>query len=340
MPAATRKYTAGEVADADARALRQLSLLIVAGLACTIFIVAFLILAAMQAVGMIDEAARDREILQVARAVAAAPGGMNEITLAAMADTLDLDAARLTTTAAVTPAELVVPIATGGDRVVAWTPHLFGSRTFETVAPFRIASGAVFVLMVALIGWRVTVVGSRLDRRRAAASRLANTDALTGLGNRLAFDNGLATRYAAAGSGGPGFVLVSFDLDDFKAINDVHGHAAGDLVLQFVADTLRQAGDADDLAARIGGDEFAVLRSGEGLDVYLDRVKMRLADGLELGGRRLAIAASVGLARSEDFPGSSAQLLQAADIALYRAKRNGPGNAELAVPPPAPRRAA
>ena len=340
MRAASRKQTGGNVADADARALRQLSLLILACLACTIFIAAFLILAAIQAVTMIDGAVRERETLQVTRAIAATPGGINEITLAAIATTLDLDGARLTVVDAVTPSELAVAVVRGSDRVVAWTPHLFGSLTFETVAPVRIASGAVFVLMVALIGWRVTIVGRRLDRRRAAASRLANTDALTGLGNRLAFDTGLATRYATAAAGGPGFVLVSLDLDDFKTINDVQGHAAGDLVLQFVAAILRESGDPDDLVVRIGGDEFAVLRSGEGLDLFLDRIKARLAEGIELSDRRWSIAASLGLARSEDFPVSSAQLLQAADIALYRAKRTGPGNAELAIPPTAPRRAA
>ncbi len=323
--------------DADARALRQLTLLVLAGLVCTVSIIAFLIFGAIQAVNVIDTAAIAHEQLQVTRAVAAAPGGMNEITLSAMAETLDLDRARLTTVASVVPGEATVPI--GGDRVVAWTPHRFGTRTFGILAPLRILAGLVFGLMVAAIGWRVHAVGRRLDRRRAIAARLAMTDALTGLDNRLAFDAALAARCAAAETGGAGFVLVSIDLDGFKAINDALGHAAGDEALQAVAAQLREVAAPDDLVARIGGDEFAVIRSGSGLDAYVADMLRRIATATPPGISGLRLAASFGIARSEDFPGPL-KLSRAADAALYRAKRNGRGNAELAVPPPVVRRRA
>ncbi len=319
-------------AHADTRALRRLTLLILAGLACTLLIFTFMLLASFQAVSMIDQAARGREANQVTRYIDTLPGGMNEITLDAMATTLGLRGARLTRASSVSPEELSVSIAMGSDRVVAWTPQLFGSSTFEIVAPVRIAGGILFIAMVAIIGWRVVVVGSRLDRRRAAATRLAHTDTLTGLGNRRAFDMGLASRCAIASEGGEGIVLVMIDLDDFKGINDALGHAAGDAVLQIVGRHLRETAAKDDLVVRLGGDEFAVVRDATGLDDYLATLDARFDQPINIGGKHLRIGASIGMARSEDFPGAPARLTQAADIALYRAKRNGPGNAELAIP--------
>jgi diguanylate cyclase (GGDEF)-like protein len=319
-------------ASGDTQALRRLTLLILAGLACTLFIFTFMLLASFQAVDLIDDASRSREAAQVSRYVEAVPGGMNEITLDAMATTLGLHGARLTRAASVRPTELAVSLTIGSDRVVAWTPQLLGKSTFEMVAPVRIGGGIIFVAIVGIIGWRVLAVSNRLDRRRAAAARLAHTDTLTGLGNRRAFDVGLASRIAAAEAGGPGIVLVMLDLDDFKAINDALGHSVGDAVLQIVGRHLRETAGRDDLVVRIGGDEFAVVRDAGGLDDYLAALDARFDQPIDIGGKRLRIGASIGMARSEDFPGAPARLVQAADIALYRAKRNGPGNAELAVP--------
>jgi diguanylate cyclase (GGDEF)-like protein len=337
-----RTDIAGRVAEAtaDTRALRQLTLLILGGLACTLFIVAFLILAAMQAVSMIDESSRAREIAQVIRYIDAVPGGMNEITLDAMTRTLGLTDARLTRASGVEPDELSATLVLGSDNVVAWTPQLLGTRTFAIVAPFRIAAGVFFTALVAVIGWRVVMVSNRLDKRRAVATRLAHTDTLTGLGNRRAFDQGLETRLNLAAETGLGVVLVMIDLDDFKAINDALGHSAGDAVLQIVGRHLRDTAAQDDLVVRLGGDEFAVIREATGLDAYLAALDHRLDQPIDIGGRRLRIGASIGMARSEDFPGAPSRLVQAADIALYRAKRNGPGNAELAIPPVHARRAA
>ena len=316
----------------DTQALRRLTVLMLAGLACVVFIFTFMLLASFQAVDMIDDASRSREARQVRHYMDALPGGMNEVTLDAMRTTLGLRGARLTRAADVASDELSVAVALGSDRVVAWTPQLLGTGTFETVAPVRIGGGILFILIVATIGWQVFAVSNRLDRRRAAATRLAHTDALTGLGNRRAFDVGLASRYALADEGGPGIVLVMLDLDDFKAINDALGHSVGDAVLQIVGRHLRETAGRDDLVVRLGGDEFAVVRDASGLDDYLAALDARFDQPIDIGGKRLKVGASIGMARSQDFPGGSGRLMQAADIALYRAKRNGPGNAELAIP--------
>jgi diguanylate cyclase (GGDEF)-like protein len=325
---------AGRTAEAqsDTQSLRRLTLLILAALACTLFIFAFMLLASFHAVSMIDDAARHRERSQVMKYVEALPTGMNEITLDAMSSTLGLLSARLTDAASLRKDELAVSLALGSDRVVAWRPQLLGSSTFEIVAPVRIGGGMLFVVIVAIIGWKVIAVSNRLDRRRASATRLAHTDELTGLGNRRAFDLGLESRCAAARAGGPGIVLVMFDLDGFKSINDALGHSAGDAVLQIVGRHLRETAGRDDLVVRVGGDEFAVVREASGLDDYLAVLDHRFDQPIAMGGRRVKVGASIGMARSEDFPGSAARLIQAADIALYRAKRSGRGTAELAVP--------
>jgi diguanylate cyclase (GGDEF)-like protein len=195
----------------------------------------------------------------------------------------------------------------------------------------------IFILIVAGIGVRVHILGRSFAQRRRATAQLAMTDGLTGLANRLAFDAELSARFVTAEADGPGFVLVLADLDGFKAINDAFGHGAGDHVLQTVSFYLRESAGPRDMVARIGGDEFAVICSGAGLDDYLADIRRRLAAPLVLDGKQISIAASIGVARSEDFAGTPSRLTQAADAALYRAKRSGPGNAELAVPalPPA-----
>ena len=325
---------AGRIAEAsaDTRALRQLTRLLLVGLACTLFVAAFLVLAAMHAVAIVDDAARARELAQVIRYIDAVPGGMNEVALDAMTRTLGLTDARLTQAGDVRPNELSATLVMGADRVVAWTPQLIGTAGFASVAPLRIAAGVIFSLMVAVIGWRVLAVSNRLDRRRNPAKRLAQTDTLTGLGNRRALDEGLETRIARTAVGGSGVVLVLVDLDDFKKIDEALGRSAGDAVLQIVARHLRETAHRDDLVVRMGADAFAVVREASGLDDYLATLDARFDQPIEFGGRRLKIGASVGMARSVDFPGDPARLIQAAEVALSRAKRNGPGNAELAIP--------
>ncbi|GIF04139.1 sensor domain-containing diguanylate cyclase [Actinoplanes siamensis] len=143
----------------------------------------------------------------------------------------------------------------------------------------------------------------------------AGHDELTGLANRRLFTD----RIRAAGTAEVAVLLV--DLNGFKQINDTHGHAAGDAVLRHVAEQLLAASGPADLAARLGGDEFAVL-AGEGAEEarrIAVRLRTALARPTEIGGRRLAVGASIGVAAGRaDRPD---QLLHAADLRMYADKQ-------------------
>ena len=151
----------------------------------------------------------------------------------------------------------------------------------------------------------------------------ATTDALTGLPNRAALLQALREALAA---GGPVTVLFA-DLDGFKAVNDGHGHAVGDLLLQTVATRLQRSVRGDDLVARLGGDEFVVVSRGlsaaDGTRL-VRRLVANVAQPLVLPQGVFTIGVSIGLAVGE--PGSAPEsLLAHADGEMYRAKSWRPG---------------
>lgn len=173
--------------------------------------------------------------------------------------------------------------------------------------------------------------------RSQAAERLADryaldsqTDALTGLSNRRAFDEALMQAWLAAPGRAVGVGLLVVDVDHFKAFNDHFGHPAGDACLRQVAQALANAVRGDDLIARIGGEEFAVLLCPTGPDA-LAAAAERLCRGVQAlalphdgeAGRSVvtvSVGAALGRCNEWDRP---AALMEAADQALYAAKRGG-----------------
>ena len=158
----------------------------------------------------------------------------------------------------------------------------------------------------------------------AKARRLACTDPLTGLANRRQLDEALREALAAQRPA----CLVMVDVDHFKAVNDTHGHAVGDQVLRQLATVLEEAGGENALAARFGGEEFALLlRLGQIREAVAlaEQVRKRIGQSvvhLCQTGQRLSVTASLGVAMAS--PGESpAQLIERADAALYEAKRGG-----------------
>lgn len=176
----------------------------------------------------------------------------------------------------------------------------------------------------------LAALNARLQRAHEEAEVRALTDALTGLSNRRAFEADLAREINLVRRGGAGFALMHIDLDFFKAVNDTHGHAAGDHVLGEVAGILRARARASDVVARVGGDEFTIILKGEADAERAEAMGTRIIAALEAPiryeGKLCRISASVGVALSSRFRNPGAEILHtAADEASYVAKRSGRG---------------
>ena len=157
------------------------------------------------------------------------------------------------------------------------------------------------------------------------ARRQAHHDAATSLPNRIRLAGFLATHLANEGSR---LAVMYLDLDRFKAINDTHGHLVGDKVLGEVADRLRRSLRPDQIAARIGGDEFVIAAphlAEEEITQYCQHMLELLALPIAHEGGELFIGASIGIAMAPTDGTSPDELLRAADTALYRSKNNGRG---------------
>jgi diguanylate cyclase (GGDEF)-like protein len=181
------------------------------------------------------------------------------------------------------------------------------------------------------------VVALENARLHGIVERQALVDGLTGLANRRRAEEFLRAEVARAERLGGSVGLILADLDDFKAVNDEHGHAAGDDVLREFADALRATVREIDVAARWGGEEFAVLLPGSDLEGAL-HVAERLREAIAArriagpGGAQIAVTASFGVASSGG--GRDVQeLLRVADEALYEAKGAGKNRVQAAAQP-------
>ena len=163
---------------------------------------------------------------------------------------------------------------------------------------------------------------------------LAHHDALTGLPNRLQFENDLARSLQRAWRQGQQIALLFIDLDCFKLVNDTLGHAAGDELLRVVAARLRSAVRAEDAVARLGGDEFTVVLEevdgAAGAALAAGKLLQAIVAPTVLQGRAVSISASIGIALFPAHGADADALLRAADAAMYRAKRQGRRHCVLA----------
>ena len=163
-----------------------------------------------------------------------------------------------------------------------------------------------------------------LERDLSEVKGEATTDSLTEVANRRGFDETLGKWLHQSGHT---FILAILDIDDFKGINDQHGHATGDEVLKYVARCLMQSFRSDDLVARVGGDEFAVLATGLSVrqaEARLAAVLARIASGAPGEDGRPAALPTMSCGITESAAGdTTASLYERADEAQYAAKRQG-----------------
>ena len=167
------------------------------------------------------------------------------------------------------------------------------------------------------------------------AARLAITDGLTGVWNRRYFDLRTAEELETAVRFGEPFSLVLVDLDDFKRVNDGHGHQAGDAALVELARRLTSSTREVDLIARYGGEEFALVlprTDPEGAARLAEKVRATIAGSpFDLGAVAVELTVSAGVATYPVQGNTVKELIEGADAALYRAKAAGKNRVEHAV---------
>jgi diguanylate cyclase (GGDEF)-like protein len=222
---------------------------------------------------------------------------------------------------------------------VFWTTFFFGRRGAAAIlACTALGQAGALLLMPAVDSYPgrwidvmvsacgVALVVLVLDHRNevllARLAEEARTDPLTGLLNRRGFDEHATRELAHIGRDGSPIALATLDIDFFKQVNDAWGHLTGDRVLAHLADVLARESRVIDVAARMGGEEFAVLMPGAdeaGAAAFIERVRTTLAEPRpDLPTVRI----SAGIVVTADSPALET-MLGAADRALYAAKRGG-----------------
>ncbi|MEX6505142.1 GGDEF domain-containing protein [Jiella sp. M17.18] len=216
---------------------------------------------------------------------------------------------------------------------------LRGAPAAPVAAAFWLGVTSLCGAMILCIGWVLPAVRRQskeqgklqsltglLKQRSQDLERAASTDALTGMHNRRFFDEALREYIAAFAQVGRPLGLVIIDLDRFKAINDSYGHDVGDEVLKAVAVCLFEFTRFHDVVARLGGEEFAVMAPNMDMPAlrrFADRMREAIeALIIEVGGRRVPVTASLGLAVTQGGDDSAA-LFKRADVNLYLAKHSG-----------------
>ena len=194
-------------------------------------------------------------------------------------------------------------------------------HTSVSYVPLRLASGA----LEGFVAVQQDVTEQRLEATRLL--ELSQRDPLTGLLNRAGFEQYLERTLEEGG--GPSLALLYVDLDGFKGVNDTHGHAAGDLVLQAFSKRLKHLVRPTDAVARLGGDEFALALAGVRRQVDVRAVADKVINAARHPFRfdkiEVRIGASVGVAYSADPVSGWAELVERADARLLGAKASGKG---------------
>ena len=174
---------------------------------------------------------------------------------------------------------------------------------------------------------RVLARTLELEQANQQLENMALQDPLTGLANRTALSRHLDKALARATRSGTPLMLLLIDLDNFKPVNDVFGHAFGDRVLQTVAERLLGAGRASDFVARLGGDEFVVVSEGlqepTASEVVAERLLTSLCQPIAIDDQQVQVGASIGVSWANGPAQDADELIRQADQAMYQRKRGG-----------------
>ena len=227
---------------------------------------------------------------------------------------------------------LILAIATTHFTAMGAVTVIFDPRAVmpeAVVPPVALGFGVLSVMSVLMALAAATYL---LDARTTKAAveqyrHLSLHDPLTGLANRAAFNEELAEIAARPADLTARIAVLSFDLNRFKEINDVHGHAAGDAVLRAIGARLGNAVGEGEFIARVGGDEFVALKhmyyKRSDAVVLANRLIAEICKPIEWGGNTLTVGSSVGVAIYPGEASTTDDLVAQADVAMYRAKQSG-----------------
>ncbi|WP_372872647.1 GGDEF domain-containing protein [Shewanella sp.] len=201
---------------------------------------------------------------------------------------------------------------------------------YQNVTLLPLASLTGQITHISIIVYDVTDVAvNRLQLKSVneQLEHLSQTDGLTQLNNRRHWQLCMNREYERYNRYGDPVSLVMFDIDKFKLVNDVHGHIAGDKVIQHIAHLLSQSLRETDCAGRYGGEEFAVVlastTSSEALN-FTERLREKVANSpIMFEGKEIQVTISLGICGMADFIDDASQWLANADNALYQAKQQG-----------------
>jgi diguanylate cyclase (GGDEF)-like protein len=206
-----------------------------------------------------------------------------------------------------------------------------GFLTWTTRRPGHIL--LIIILPLVILGILATAqlaksMFARLKRASDTLAYEAKHDALSGLPNRVSMVHHIESvlHRSRAKDGSQRAVAAYIDIDRFKDINDTLGHEAGDQLIRAVGQRLQARLRPEDFLSRFGGDEFAILSLPVGLEgahVFADRIAQAFASPFSIGGQKIRVTASVGLAVAPDNGLTAEELMRHADIALYEAKSQG-----------------
>jgi len=205
-----------------------------------------------------------------------------------------------------------------------WSTELYVARPFAVT---RLVTGATVLSMAVVLGLLMDRVVAAYFRQRELAqarletlSRMLVTDGMTGLANQTSLFERLSDEVGRARRNRTTMSVVMIDIDDFKAVNDVHGHLAGDAVIVGVAGVLASIVSPPEFAGRRGGDEFVVVLPDSGIDQAME-VAAKIMEGVSTlrGARRITVSIGVAAWGGQD----AADLMSIVDARLRRAKELG-----------------
>ncbi|MFC4255920.1 EAL domain-containing protein [Altererythrobacter xixiisoli] len=270
---------------------------------------------------------------------------LDEPYLAGLGRSRQIDGLRFSASSALQPGEASTAFEDQQGRSIGfflWRPDLPGTTILMFIGPL---SAGLAALLLVVMGWLVrslwrsgrqlsnTVVD--LQASEAQAQHLAFHDVLTGLPNRALFYDRLDQALARARRGQP-CAILALDLDRFKQVNDSLGHTAGDALIREFVVRLNGLVRSGDTVARLGGDEFFILLCDTSRQEYVanlcDRILAAVSQPFNLIGHQVYVGVSIGVALIPEAGLDRGDLVRKADIALYRAKREGKGQFRIFTP--------